>query len=143
MPAYKNNSTAIRFLLDGMKINPGQVVTNVNNFVTLPSGVSKVSELPVWNPVIVSSRHAGNASDSVIVILPTVINGENVNDYIINIFCSAGRVGVKFNTTSFSPEQLLDLNEGYEEKIRYRKITKVIINFKIDNSICKIDVQKV
>lgn len=138
MPAYRNTGTNRVVLPDGTPIAPGQTIQNINNFITLPTGVVKDSNLPVWNPAIISSRNAGDSGTDEVSI-PTSVNGKNVNEYHLDIYCVLGRVSIQFDDNSFDPPIILEAGEGYKEDIRFRRVTKVFVTYLIASSVCKID----
>lgn len=139
MPTYTNSGQNRAALKDGTQIGPGESLQKYENFLTLPAGVTKTSDLPVWNPVIISSRNTGNSGTDTVTI-PTAVNGKDVETFNLDIFCSAGRVSIKFNDSSFSPPIILASGEGYSEEITFRKITSILVTYEVASSVCKVDV---
>ena len=141
MPKYAN-SNSIDVTIDQYRIPAKETLETTAELTTpLPSGVTKVSALPSFNNVIESETVGGNAAD------PDKEYSLNVSDgnKTIDIFCAAGEIDVYINDKTNAPAYVIPA--GFGEKIGDyalgQSISKVIIDWKVDGSLAKVEIRKV
>ena len=145
MPTYKNNNN-IDTTLNNKRIPPGGTLETIEFFVDLPAGITKISNDPTWNPVILVEKLSGVAAGSDIVVVPEKAidqqgNNKTVDRYHVDIFCYAGEISVKFNTDSFDPPILLREGEGFRTEVLNRVIDNVRISY-IEDSDIKVVIER-
>jgi hypothetical protein len=123
MPTYKNTSQN-DVAIGGLRVSPGESVESLVVFPTTPAGITKTSDLPIWNPIIVSEVYTKNTGQQQIITLPVMQSGR------IMLKCTDGTVEVKFNDSAFSPVlKLTENSEPFERQLLDRWVTQIIIDF--------------
>lgn len=97
MPLYKNTTTE-RVSLAGMLLDPGEAKAIESWISPLPAGIVKLSDSPMYNPVIYAAKH--NAAGTI-----TIPTGET--RFNIHIAVTSGEVTVYFSSGSNTPPLVL------------------------------------
>jgi len=129
MPTYKNTG-ANDVAIGGLRVSPGQSVESLVVFNDLPAGVTKTSDLPIWNPIIHSEVYTGNIGGQAVISLPA-----NLASGRILLKCTDGSAEVKFNDAAFSPVlKLTENSEPFERQLLDHWVTQIIIDYKTSPS---------
>lgn len=119
MPAYKNTTTTLAFL-GGNRIEPGETIQTYEWFTALPTGITKTSDLPSYNPVIYSNSFTSDNS----VQLPDISG-----PFSVKLWVTTGEATVKFNTSLMSPALVIPAGEKFERFFENRGIDSIIFTF--------------
>ena len=117
MPKYLNGSTR-RIVIDGAPIGPGESVEtleflDLTNTDAYPAGVTKVTDAPMYNPIILSQEVIG---DTTIAIPLTDDLGNKVTRYTIHFYVETGEPVITFSSASNLPA--LKLYTGAKWNVR-------------------------
>lgn len=153
MPRYLNgNATDVS--IEGCRVGAGKTFVTTSNLLAhqIPAGVTKTTETPYWNPIIVSELKEGD-SGSVAVTIPETfgINTETgaampLTDYYLKLRCTAGKATIKFNDATdgdFGTKLTLASGASDDEVCWYiqdRDVYKVNITFVTSGTKVKVDV---
>jgi len=142
MPTYKNTSGSV-VTADGVRIEPNETVETYSYLLNLPSGVSKISDTPYWNDLIISDVQTGNNGETDTIEIPEIVNGEDVKAIRGQIYCAAGSCTIAYNNVSNTP--LAKLIAGYTFPIHTisRVIDSIIINYTADSSSIRTDLRRI
>lgn len=91
MPRYQNTGTSI-IDVQGIRFDPGQTKDSHIWIATLPAGLVKLLDAPIFDNVILSQK----ITAGVTVNVPAAVT----DNYKISVFCTAGDVGIKTDTSS-------------------------------------------
>jgi len=117
MPKYYN-STGVKQSVDLTIFPPYEYVETNIFFPTLPVGVTKVSDLPSVNPILLSEQYTAGA---------TIPVPATEGAYIVQIYVESGEWEVQLNVASMSP--VLKMTEGMEwcRKFFTRLVDSIIL----------------
>ena len=91
MPKYQNQGTEI-VTIGSIRLDPGQTKESRIWLTTpLPTNVTKLSDDPIFNRVILSQK----ITAGITVAIPASVDG----NYKIGVYCTAGDVTIKTDTT--------------------------------------------
>lgn len=149
MPVFKNTSD-VDVVLEGVRIPArGGEHKTTSNFIELPEGVEKISDLPVWNPTIVSTVESGS-SGTVSVEIPDTYRLDEVSGaempllgYVIVVRGLTGKATIKFNGVAvdvFGTVVTVVPGDYYKWTILQRKVEVIDITFVDASTSVKIDV---
>ena len=91
MPSYKNSSSTV-ITVGSIRVEPGETVSTNTFIITLPSGLTQETVVPVFDPIIQSTKVTSTQTIS--------IPSNLVGNYKIKIYVTAGEVSIKYNDTS-------------------------------------------
>lgn len=149
MPTYKNTSTAPIYF-EGRNIAPGESLAVMRCYpaVSLPSGITRTSIVPIWNPVIISQIVTGDDQDVTTITIPATKDNLPVEDFDILISGIAGSAEVRFNDgTDFTPPLLVETGASTPVNPRpfgvvNRAVESIIVKCTAATSRIKVDVLK-
>jgi hypothetical protein len=97
MPVYYN-ANAFDVALEGCVVPAGKNFTTTSNLLAsqIPTGVTKLTDTPYWNPMIVSEVVSGS-SGTTSVTIPETYRGTPLTDYYLKLRCTSGQAKVNFN----------------------------------------------
>lgn len=142
MPKYLNSNSSDTYV-DGVVIPAGKTYETTRNFITLPTGVTKISDLPCYNPCVVSEIVSGSENDVEDVEVPTTYGGEGLDTYYIKVLGVVGSASISFNGVSevdFGESILVVPGESHSWFVQGRKIVELNIKFLENSSKVKVDV---
>jgi hypothetical protein len=145
MPVYHNGNTD-DVALEGCVVPAGKNFTTTSNLLAsqIPAGVTKLTDTPYWNPVVLSEVVSGSTGTTSVSI-PETYRGLPLTDYYLKIRCTSGQATIKFNDASdgdFGESLILLAGKSDEEviwQISDRDVFKVNIAF-TTSTIVKVDV---
>ena len=141
MPTYKNNLN-VDVALEGNSIPAGETLQTTVYYSSLPTGVTKESDLPSYNPIVVSATESGNLNDVATVNIPTVLNGIPIEGVEGSIYCADGGVEIRFNDASNDPPIVLGKGYTYNVGVRQRLINTIHLKFTAASSSVVINLQR-
>jgi len=117
MPTYQN-TTNEKKIVGSQILGPGKTyLTNVI-FDPLPAGVVRISEEPIYNPVLHSAAYTGDANVAVPV-------GEQA--YLVDLYVEAGTWEIQFNDAAMAPPLVLVEGTTWSRKYINRLIELIIM----------------
>ena len=119
MPQYKNNNAA-DVAVGQYRIPPGETVTIYDYLENLPSGVVKVSDLPLFDQIKLSQVITADATISV---------PASLTDYLITVSVISGDAEIRFNSDSMTPAEILLEGMSDSWKCKARTINDVRVHF--------------
>ena len=116
MPTYKNNGTDFA-ILESTRVYPGKTYETLSFIETLPTGVVKTSDTPMFNPVLLDQT----VTTTTTITVPTGENNVNLVLYSVS-----GTWTAAFNSASNTP--VMTVVEGV-------LVTKKFLNRTLDSVI--------
>lgn len=131
MPTYLNSST-VPVELAGQRLEVNESVRTYQWVPTLPTGVTKTSDSPYLDPILLSKSLTSTATET----LATDITG----NYKVLLYCSTGTVSYKFNS-----DEATDRVLGAGESDEYLCLSRTIndIRFTISSGTVYLTIRKV
>jgi hypothetical protein len=130
MPKYANaNSTSVD--VEGFHLDPLETKETYQWLTVLPSGVTKVSDSPYFDPTILSQK----ISSTTTVNIPSTISGS----FRIRIYVASGEVGVKINSSG-AVDRLMGAGDIYSQLCVNRSIDSLI--FTISTGVAYLTLEK-
>lgn len=111
MPTYTNSGTSVQYA-DGIRIDPGQVLSTTEWLTTLPTDVTLTTVAPVFNPVVSSTKLTATET----VLVPETLTG----NYKIRVYVASGDVTVAVNQQY--PGVLVGLYDSFEVQCLSRTV---------------------
>jgi len=130
-PKY-TNSTSDLIVAGSKRFEPNQTLSFVEWLDPLPTGITKDSDSPYFDPVVYSAQITTTTTVSV----PTGIGGS----YMISIYCQSGTATVKLNSSS-ATARYLGAGDSYSVKCMDRIVDNVIIT--ITTATVNITIEKI
>lgn len=131
MPTYLNSGTSA-VELGGVRLEPNESVQTLQWVPTLPTGVTKTSDSPYLDPILLSKSITSPSTET----LASAITG----NYKVLLYCSTGSVSYKFNSDS-STARVLGAGESDEYLCLSRTIND--IRFTISSGTVYLTIRKV
>lgn len=124
MPTYKNE-TSNRIVADGRTVEPGQTYSSIV-YVSSGLGLTKKSDAPMYNPVILEEKVTSNTEIDIPESDP--IFGGLLRKFSIHFYVESGEATIYFNSISNTPA--LELYQGAKWNIKCfeRVYNKLIVN---------------
>lgn len=130
MPTYTNAATTDEYV-DGQRIarNGGQISSaKYATTISDPVNVTKTSDLPYYNPVLISATYTVAAAATETITVPsTRTDGTTVQGYHITISCISGKANIFWNTTANTPGMLHVANCVEDIRFSGRFVDKIVI----------------
>jgi hypothetical protein len=117
MPLYKNNATE-RKTINGQAVEPGQTISTEVYLSPLPTGITKLSDSPFYNPIVLSASYTSTTT----VAIPAGINRFNLHFYV-----ESGSCTIAFNDAGNTPVLSLYATARWNQRVFDRWCDKVII----------------
>ena len=135
MPRYKNETTQM-ISFNGVTVVPGQTIETDLYYDHATLGLTKISDIPCYNPVIISQKFSGDSGTEE-VLIPLEVNGRKVENFSVDVYCSSGSAKIKYNTTSFDPVIMLYTGDGTKENCIGRLVDKIILEYlEVGTEVC-------
>jgi hypothetical protein len=117
MPKYLN-SNAVDTMLGINRIPAGETFTTKEFFSTLPSGVTKVADVPFFNPILDSAVLSTTTTKTI---------PAGASSYGIRVYCQAGLVNITLSNVANTPVLYLVPGESWEMVMHNRLVDTVIL----------------
>lgn len=119
MPKYKNTTNENKVLETNIIAPKEEMVTPVW-YPDLPAGLEKVSDEPMYNPIVYSDVVTGDT---------TIDIPNNVKNVLVDIYVESGRVEVRFNSDGNNPPVKLGDGMVWSRRFVSRLINDIRIKF--------------
>jgi hypothetical protein len=117
MPKYTNTGTSL-VVVGSIRIEPGQTVdSRIWLSTPLPAGISKLSDIPFHDSVILSQLAAGT------IAVPASVTG----NYKITVFCTTTGLTIKTDSSS-AVARILAIGQAWEAICLSRTIDSLIFS---------------
>ena len=132
MPTYKNSLTTAVTTGDGIRVEPKSNEATVVWYPSLPTGITKVSDTPYYNPIISSELVTSTKT----ITVDTSLTG----NYQVEIYCITGSVSIQYNSAS-ATARVLGAGDKTSAMCGLRTIDSIIIT--ISSGTCTVTVEKI
>ena len=119
MPRYRNTTNENKVLGSNIVPPKGEISTFVW-YPTLPTGLQKVSDAPMFNSVVFSD---------VVTSDTTVTLPNSLRNFLVDIYVESGRIEVRFNSDSNNPPLKLGDGMVWSRRFVNRLINDIRIKF--------------
>jgi len=114
MPTYRNDSSE-RMVVSGQTLEPGQIIrTNVYYNI---SGLTKISDEPYYNSVLLSASYTGDSE----------IDVPDAEQYLIELYAESGDWQIKWNVSTMDPVLNLPQGASWSRKFLSRLVDKIYV----------------
>jgi hypothetical protein len=117
MPTYKNNTTE-RITTEANALEPGQQYSSTVYLDHAALGLTKISDLPMHNPVILAGEYTGNQTISI------PLSAKRFN---IHFYQEAGESVIYFNSVANTPPLKLYSGATWNIRVFNREINDIRI----------------
>jgi hypothetical protein len=117
MPTYKNNGTDFA-ILESTRVYPGKTYETLSFIEALPTDVVKISDAPMFNPVLLDQSITTTTTISV----PS--GADNVN---LVLYAEMGNWTAAFNSASNTPAMTIAQGISVTKKFLNRMLNSVIL----------------
>lgn len=144
MPTYINNNL-VDTAVGGERLAPGASLVTSRVIKTLPAGVTKTSDAPSYNPVLVSTYLEGNSGTATVSIPSTFVPGDSLaavplERFRIRLKCVAGKAYVQFNGNTMNPYLTIVVGDEMIFEIMNRWVDSVVVTYVDSGTKVKVDV---